>query len=271
MEGMWNEYINGSKYGCYNDHVVVMYGDYPNGIPRCEIECMNRANYYMGKNYFCIGGNLDPNAYRHYVQDKLKISEDKLKPNHYADYLAFNILDVLKNVYKIEPKSALKLDTDFYLTSPLILNDVLHSKHNKMGTDVGYLIKYPDVTPPNIHYNPCYSYETIEDTTSKKVTDQMFIKALNDYWIKDHYTATGPTLVNSSKYLAEHQMDNIDQIPAWTVDPTIWDEPGVYRSEHVFSSMGIHLLTSVASSMGFTISNPVYTLGTLTYNLDYKE
>ena len=255
-----------------NEVNVVIYLDYERVTQLTELEyiCISRlsniARDNMDINVYVITDLLDCPLLDYTVKlsaTKLKSYVDsilsdaglppriQLKPYHYADYTAYHLIDVLKDVYGIYVNAALKLDTDYFLTSKFILRDYFFLETSFIGSDYGFRPSY-NVKLPNEFRNVHLIYESIHDRLN--ISTSIFIECLIDSIDNNHYTATGPHLLN--KYYKDDY--KLESFTPCTLNPSLlqtWSLPTLLRVELAPGTLGIHLQSSLVKDAGYQLVN----------------
>ena len=235
---------------------IIMYADYPKGLPETEKCCINQAIKFgeviiIGREELKkeLEGDftlLDPNPLYEYLSSFIK---KDMKPNHYADYLAYYGDEVIRQVYGLTRYTKfLKVDTDYFITSKFILDEIFNSLDQFVIFDEGFMPKYGKI--PQFFPNADVTYLR-SDSSEYIIELEEFEVALNDYYINNHYTATGPSLLGRVGRIRNHFRSEI--VP-WTFDPSIAN-PGEYVLPLRSGSLGIHFQSSVLKTLGLYVKD----------------
>lgn len=255
-----------------NEVNIVVYLDYSSvtQISELEYRCMSRlssiAKSNMDINVYAITDlvscsaldymtKLSATELKNYVSESLSYSglpsRIKIKPNHYADYVAYHPIDILRDVYGIHVASVLKLDTDYFLTSKYVLRDLFNLEMSFIGTDYGFKPSY-NVPLPNVFRNAHAIYESMHDKL--EISNDHFIECLIDSNDNNHYTATGPYLLN--KYYKDAY--KLESFVPCTLNPGLlqsWSPPTLIRVKLDPGALGVHLQSSQVKDAGYQLVN----------------
>lgn len=245
---------------------VVIYLNYPKGVPFVETTCTLRAIDMADKCYVIAPRYdwlKDTNAiilpvapFENYVRDKIGINE--LKAIHYADFLAYYSIEVLRDVYDIHLDNCLKIDADYYITSKYQLRNLFNNTQSGVAVDSGYNLKYGKI--PQIFRNVHVVYRCSDSRIG--VGYVSFADAVRDYYNNNHYTATGPSLLNKDDY------PEIPGFIPFTSDPCLWTGEGDIIVEIPHGALGYHIQSSLAHDLGLSIEYLNLDMDLLTIGLE---
>ena len=204
---------------------------------------------------------IDADDYAKLVSEFIKINEREnsdailagIKPNHYADFLAYYASKVAQHFLGDDEAQVLKLDTDFYITSKFALRNVFECDRDTfIGVDEGFIYKYVNGDSnclPNYFYNAHAVYTTGD---SEIVPMQEFVKYLRMSILQGHYTATGPRILNDLYKYPDANV-HLSGLTPWTLDPSTLYLNGRRTSMELpvrSAALGVHLQSSVLKSIG---------------------
>lgn len=264
---------------------IAMYVNYRKGIPSLEEDCINQ-NIAMALSkpnvcdvilvtdkghqhkYLADGVHIiDADDFNFYVNKKLienglePTLTTWIKPNHYADYLAYYSAQIAKDFLGDDRAQVLKLDTDFFVTSKFALRNVFECDRDTfIGVDEGFIYKYVNGDAnclPNYFYNAHAVYCTGDSSIMDIKT---FVKYLTESITMNHYTATGPRVLNDLYKYPKDEM-HLPGLTPWTLDPSTINinRDKVFMELPVRSAaLGIHLQSSVLKTIGMKRGNIRY-------------
>lgn len=261
---------------------LVMYADYHGLIPEIERSCIHKAVINGSRivkhngsdpepisDVFIIGNeNIYIDLYYEKMMNRFTLLDPKVlinhvksivgvdpKPNHCADYLAYNGSYVL-SLYGYEGYKTVKIDTDYFITSRFMLRNIYDIDESFVILDEGFIPKYGKI--PQHFPNANVTYTTSPD--DKIISDEVFKSSVMEYYKNNHYTASGPWILGLTrgKY-------NESTIVPWTLDPTTLDQ-GMYHVEFKSGTLGYHFQSSVVRSLGLEITE----INSYDKYIDYK-